>query len=305
MRLLCAQPIEGTNTMNQLSLTNLCKSTLIAAGIISVAACSSIAAESTAISNKEKAVALITSIETGAPEPIAYINPDQYTQHNLAVGDGLEGFGAVMQMLPKGSAKASVQRAIQDDDYVVLHTEYNFFGPKSGFDVFRFEQGQIVEHWDNLQALAPANASGRTQFDGPTKITDINKTAENKAMVTDFVNTILINGDMAQIGKFIGPEDSDYLQHNPGVADGLSGLGQALKSLAEQGMPMVYTTNHKVLGEGNFVLSISEGEFLKKPVAFYDLFRVENGMIVEHWDTIEEIPAQKEWKNNNGKFGFK
>jgi predicted SnoaL-like aldol condensation-catalyzing enzyme len=43
------------------------------------------------------------------------------------------------------------------------------------------------------------------------------------------------------------------------------------------------------LGEGDFVLSVSEGQFLGENVAFYDLFRVEDGKIVEHWDTIEEI----------------
>ncbi|WED24995.1 hypothetical protein L3Q72_21200 [Vibrio sp. JC009] len=273
---------------------------------MALAACSSTMTEQTeTVSNKDKGVALISSIETGAHEPIAYINPNKYIQHNLAVADGLAGFGAVMQMLPEGSAKADVKRAFQDGDYVVTHTQYDFFGPKAGFDVFRFEDGQIVEHWDNLQEIAPANPSGRTQFDGATEIKDLDKTEANKAVVADFVSSILMKGEMARIGEFIGPADSDYIQHNTAVADGLSGLGVALKALAEQGMPMVYTVNHKILGEGNFVLSISEGQFLNKHVSFYDLFRVENGMIVEHWDTIEEIPAEKDWKNTNGKFGFK
>ncbi len=67
---------------------------------------------------------------------------------------------------------------------------------------------------------------------------------------------------------------------------------------------MNYNKNHKILGEGNFVLSISEGEFLEKHVAFYDLFRIEHGKIVEHWDTIEEIPTKENHKNKNGKFNF-
>jgi predicted SnoaL-like aldol condensation-catalyzing enzyme len=57
-----------------------------------------------------------------------------------------------------------------------------------------------------------------------------------------------------------------------------------------------------ILGEGNFVLAVSEGQFLGKHVAFYDLFQIENGKIAEHWDTIEEIPPKENWKNNNGKF---
>ncbi len=291
--------------MNKLSLSNVFSNSLIAAGIMGLAACSSVASETETVSNKDKAIQLISAIETGDPAPIAYINPEQYIQHNLAIGDGLAGFAEVMQMLPAGSAKADVKRAFQDGEYVVLHTEYDFFGSKAGFDVFRFEQGKIVEHWDNLADVAPANSSGRTQFDGMTDVTDLDKTEANKAMVTDFVDSILIKGEMAKIGQFIGPEDQDYLQHNSGVADGLSGLGEAIKALTEAGLPMVYAENHKILGQGNFVLSISEGKFLNKHVAFYDLFRVEKDMIVEHWDTIEEIPVKAEWKNTNGKFGFK
>lgn len=284
-------------------MKNTIKSTILATSILSLAA-SANADTPEPLTNKEKAIAVISSIETGNSEAVNYINPNKYIQHNLAVADGLEGFGSVLQQLPKGSAKANVIRALQDGDYVVMHTEYNFFGPKSGFDIFRFEEGRIVEHWDNLQEIAPKNSSGHTQFDGDTTITDLDKTEENKTIVSDFVNTILMKGEMAKINQFIGNEDSDYIQHNPAIADGLSGLGVALNELAKANMPMTYSQNHRILGEGNFVLSISEGTFMNKHVAFYDLFRLDNGKIVEHWDTVEPIPEKSEWKNNNGKFGF-
>lgn len=105
------------------------------------------------LSNKEKSVALLSSIETGDQIPVSYINPDKYIQHNLAVGDGLAGFAEVMKQLPNGSAKVKVVRAFQDGNYFFTHTEYDFFGPKVGFDIFKFENGLIVEHWDNLQDL--------------------------------------------------------------------------------------------------------------------------------------------------------
>lgn len=182
------------------------------------------------MSNKEKAIAVISSIETGDQNAIGYINPGKYIQHNLSVADGLAGFGEVLSALPEGSAKANVVRAAQDGDYVFLHTEYDFFGPKVGFDIFRFEDGLIVEHWDNLQPIAEPNPSGRTQLDGPTEITQTDMTVENKALVADFVDTILIKGDMSKIGMFIDPKPEDYLQHNSMVADGLDGLGAALKA---------------------------------------------------------------------------
>ncbi|MEM6327449.1 MAG: nuclear transport factor 2 family protein [Bacteroidota bacterium] len=250
---------------------------------------------------KERAVALLESLQTGDPAPIAYINPETYIQHNLAVGDGLAGFGAVMQNAPEGGFKARVVRAFEDGDYVVTHTEYDFFGPKVGFDVFRFEDGLIVEHWDNLADITPPNPSGRTQLDGPTEVTDLDQTEANKALVRSFVETVLIGGDTSDLTAFINPEH--YHQHNSAVADGLDGLGAALQYFAENGLVMEYDQVHKILGEGNFVLAMSEGRFgAGDHVAYYDLFRLEDGRIVEHWDVIQTIPPQSEWANTNGKF---
>ena len=253
------------------------------------------------LSNKEKAIAVIESLETGAQEPVGYINPTKYIQHNLAVGDGLEGFGAVLANAPEGGFKAKVVRAFQDGDHVVLHTEYDFFGPKVGFDIFRFEDGKIVEHWDNLAEITPPNPSGRTQLDGVSEVTDTDKTEANKALAKGFITDILLNGQMDKVTDYVNAEK--YLQHNSAVADGLDGLGEALKYFAENGLVMEYAQLHKVIGEGNFVLTVSEGKFGKGDhVAYYDLFRMEDGKIVEHWDVIETIPPQSEWKNANGKF---
>ncbi len=250
---------------------------------------------------KQQVTSLLKSIETGDQKPVAYINSNKYIQHNLAVGDGLAGFGAVLQALPKNSAKVNTVRIFQDGDYVIAHTDYNFFGPKVGFDIFRFENGLIVEHWDNLQEKPAApNPSGNTMLDGSSQITDLNKTEENKSLVRAFVDDILVNGRMEKLAAYF--DDDNYIQHNPNIANGLSGLGVALKNMAEQGITMKYDRIHQVLGEGNLVLVVSEGSFAGRQTSFYDLFRVEKDKIAEHWDTIEHIPPQAEWKNGNGKF---
>ncbi|MGB0205620.1 MAG: nuclear transport factor 2 family protein [Neptuniibacter sp.] len=253
------------------------------------------------MSKKQQVTALLKSIETGDSAPVAFINPTKYIQHNLAVADGLAGFGAVLQALPEGSAKVDTVRAFEDGDYVFTHTEYNFFGPKIGFDIFRYENGQIVEHWDNLQVTPESpNPSGRSMIDGNTELLDLDKTVENKQLVKRFVTEVLVNGELDKLTAYF--DGDNYIQHNPNIADGLSGLGAALEDMAKQGVTMKYDTVHKVLGEGNFVLVVSEGSFANQPTSFYDLFRVANGKIAEHWDTIETIPAQSEWENTNGKF---
>ena len=255
------------------------------------------------MSTKKQQVAdLLKAIETGASAPVAVINPNKYIQHNLGAEDGLAGFGKLLQQLPEGSAKVNTVRVFEDGNYVFAHTEYNFFGPKIGFDIFRFEENKIVEHWDNLQTTAGPNPSGRTMIDGSTQVNDLNKTQANKTLVKNFVDDILVNGRMEKLtGYFNGDH---YIQHNPQIPDQLSGLGKALGEMAKAGITLKYDKIHKVLGEGNFVLVVSEGYLGDKHSTFYDLFRVENSKIVEHWDTIEEIPREDEWKNKNGKFGF-
>lgn len=195
------------------------------------------------MNKKDQVIALLKSIETGEAGPAAVINPSQYTQHNLGVADGLAGFGAVLQQLPPNSAKVNTVRVFEDGDYVFTHSDYDFFGPKIGFDVFRFEQGQIVEHWDNLQETpATANPSGHTMIDGPTQATDLTQTEWNKALVESFVDDILVNGRMEKLAGYYNGDH--YIQHNPQIGDGLSGLGQALEAMAAQGITMKYDKIH-------------------------------------------------------------
>lgn len=261
-----------------------------------------------------KAYELVRSLETGEAKPVSYINESNYVQHNLAIADGLAGFGAALGDLAAYNAangettKANVKRVFEYGDYVFLHTEYNFFGPRAGFDIFRFENGLIVEHWDNLTGIVEVTANGNTQFDGALEITDVDRTEENISIVKELIDIVFIGGNSEAISNYIGDGVGDYIQHNPLVDNDLSGLFTALQAFAEAGTPMTYTKRHIVLGEGNFVLAVSGGNFdgsNETTHSYYDLFRIEKGMIAEHWDTIQVIPAESDWKNNNGKFGFK
>jgi predicted SnoaL-like aldol condensation-catalyzing enzyme len=275
-----------------------------AVGAVAFVACAAIPAfageESTTTEQKQQATELLKSIETDDPKPLAFINPDKYIQHNLAVSDGLPGVEALLQSLPKGSAKVNTVRVFQDGDFVFTHTDYNFFGPKIGFDIFRFENGKIVEHWDNLQEKAGRpSPSGHTMIDGPTVASDLDKTGANKALMQSYMDDLLHGRRQKFAGYFDG---NHYIQHNPWVADNLTGLFAALQALAKEGKAVKYQRVEKVLGEGNFVLVASEGTFGDRPTAYYDLYRIQNGKIAEHWDTLQAIPPRGDWKNPNGKF---
>ena len=51
-----------------------------------------------------------------------------------------------------------------------------------------------------------------------------------------------------------------------------------------------------------YVLAVSEGTYGGAPTSYYDLWRVEDGKIAEHWDVMETIADQSTWQNDNGKF---
>ncbi|KAB1160764.1 hypothetical protein F7018_02500 [Tenacibaculum aiptasiae] len=226
-----------------------------------------------------------------------------YIQHNPHVPTGIEPVLGFLPVLKEGKTTYTTHRILQDGDFIVFHNSYHNAEPFGGkevvaFDVWRMENGKVAEHWDNITVKVDNTASGRSQVDGETAITDIDKTKANKEIVTNFVNDVLFGKAPQKITEYVSSEE--YLQHNPMVKDGLTGLNEAIEYLTSQNNMFKYQKLHKVLGEGNFILTMSEGEWNGKPQAFYDLFRLKNGKIVEHWDVIQEIPS--EMAHKNGKF---
>ncbi|MFG3340767.1 nuclear transport factor 2 family protein [Glycomyces sp. NPDC048151] len=221
-----------------------------------------------------------------------------YKQHSALAPDGQEGIRGLVQGLPEGFSYEGV-RVIADGDLVALHGIYHGFGPDPlvAFDLFRVEDGKLAEHWDALVPVVKDTASGRSQTDGPTQVTDLDKTEANRALVTEFAEKVLKGADYSVLTDYISTEQYD--QHNPEAADGLDGFGAAAAAWGEQGKNLAYRTIHKVVAEGDFVLLQAEGEF-GEPVAFWDLFRVSGGKIVEHWDVVLPIPA--ELPHGNGLF---
>ena len=257
------------------------------------------------LTRAEKALALINTFASGDTAAARELLSEGYIQHNLAYGTGRDAFIGSVEYLASAPVKTTVNniRAFEDGDKVFLQTIYNFAGAgeQVTFDIFRFDaQGKISEHWDNLAALAEPNSSGHTQTDGTMAVTDLDKTEANRKLVQGFLYDVMQGNNLEKAPDYF--DGDTYIQHNTGIADGVSGLNTALAALAEQGIAMVYDEVHQVLAQGNFVLAVSEGTFGGAPTAYYDLWRMEDGKIAEHWDVMETIAERSTWANENGKF---
>jgi predicted SnoaL-like aldol condensation-catalyzing enzyme len=243
---------------------------------------------------------LLKGIETGDADAVSVISETQYIQHNPQTHTGREGLAALFARLSKTSPRVNIVRAFADGDFVFGHTEYDFASRRVGFEVFRFEGDLAVEHWDNIQPRQGPTASGHSMVDGPTEAIDFDSTEANRALVRTFVERVRIAGEINTLDAFVCAER--YTEHSPYGADGFASLQLHLGSTASGTEGLIYRRLHRVVAQGNFVLTVSEGSRAGVHTAFYDLYRAEAGRIVEHWDTVEAIAPPEEWKNDNGKF---
>ena len=242
---------------------------------------------------------LLKGIETGDPESVAVVDQTRYIQHNPQTHEGSEGLAALFARLSKTNPRVNIVRIFSDGDYVFGHTEYDFATRRIGFEVFRFEGDRAVEHWDNIQPRRGPNPSGRTMVDGPIEATDLEHTEANRSRVRAFIEQVCIAGRLDQLDAYVAP---GLVQHAPDLVDGVDALRSSLAAVADGRSVIEYSQLHRVLADGSFVLSVSEGYAAGVHTAFYDLHRLSNGLIVEHWNTVEAVPPQAVWKNNNGKF---
>ena len=229
---------------------------------------------------------------------------ESLVQHDPNLADGLAGmksFAAEVASSP--TADITIYRTLVDEDFVLLHSRYDGVGRYSAsaiaFDLFRFEDGKIVEHWGAQEPEAPPNLSGRTQVDGPTEVLDREKTEANRTLVRSYRETVMVSLRFDRIEEFI--EGAHYAQHASKIGDGIARLRDRIASVAKEG-GQLFLTPRRFVAEGNFVLVLTEGDLPSGPTALYDLFRVENGKIVEHWDVLTPIPPRDQWKNSNGPF---
>ena len=224
-----------------------------------------------------------------------YLDSDRFLQHNPRAADGVEGLKQFIARFPREQLHIDVVRTLEDGAYVVSQARGQRSGLNIFFDIFRFENGLVVEHWAFATSDAPANESGHTQTDGPTKARNLEDTNRNKALVRDYYETIHVSGQHDKIPQYFAGDRC--IRHEPGVRDGVAAFRRDLERLVQN---RSIDTIELVLGQGDFVFIAARGTVSGRPCVYVDLYRVEDGKIAERWGFSEEAPPQDETKNNNG-----
>jgi predicted SnoaL-like aldol condensation-catalyzing enzyme len=228
---------------------------------------------------------------------------EPFVQHDPNVADGLSGMKAyVSELAESPAADITIYRTLVDGERVLLHSTYqglkNAPAPLIAFDLFRFKHGKIVEHWGGQQPQASIrNPSGHAQIDGPTVVEDREKTEANRALVMRYRDVITTQQHYDRIGEFLA---DNYIQHAAGVGDGIERLKARFAAVVKPGAsPTLVPRSY--LADGNFVLSLVEAR-TDPPTANFDLFRIADAKIVEHWEALSPIPPRDQWTNANGPF---
>ncbi|KAJ3120056.1 hypothetical protein HK098_004900 [Nowakowskiella sp. JEL0407] len=233
---------------------------------------------SDAVNKKTKQVAYDALTTVFAKKNISQIDnywSDPYLQHNPIAASGVDAFKTTLvPFIVSDSFSFDVIRIFSDCDLAIIQGNYSF---GVVFDMLRVKNGKLVEHWDsNIGFASPA--------DGPKQLLNAPKpptatTVGNKVLVEKvFFEYGLLKNDTL-VPKAIASKVN--IHRTPTQKNFVNFL---------QTEQIEYKKVRHVIADGYFVFTLSEATVASKPFAIYDLFRLSNGKIVEHWDSRRAVP---------------
>ncbi|QIE43373.1 hypothetical protein G5B39_15170 (plasmid) [Rhodobacteraceae bacterium SC52] len=224
----------------------------------------------------------------------------RYTQHSTGVGDGAEGFLAFFEpFLARNPVREiEIVRSFEDGPWVFCSAYQSLDDGAAQWvtmDMFFTDaNGLILEHWDTIAAYQPDTRSGEDMVGGCAVVDVSADTEANKTIVREFTKQVRQGGAVDRIGDFVA---EGLVQHAPTIPAGRDGLAQWTRSVEAGEYEMLF----HLIGQGDFVVTYGKRHAQGKDIAVFDLYRVADEKIVEHWMTEEEIGPRESW-GNSGKF---
>ena len=121
---------------------------------------------------------------------------------------------------------------------------------------------------------------------------------QNRALVLEAFNTLFNKRDYAAAERFWSP---DYIQHSAHIAAGRDGLFNLIKSLP----PTLRYENHVIVADGDSVITHGRFSGIGLPANWIaaDIITMKDGVLVEHWDVIQDEATKEQSKSGNPMFG--
>lgn len=235
-----------------------------------------------------------------AREAVTKYTGHRYTQHSTGVGDGAEGFLEFFEPFVERNPKRDIEivRIFEDGRWVFCNAYQSLNDGQAQWvtmDMFYTDaEGLILEHWDTIAPFVVDTASGEDMVRGAVEADDAANTDASKDLVLEYTKQVLQEGNHEKLAAFLAPH---LIQRAPSIAAGHAGLKAWLSSEDAGSYEMMF----QLLGRGDLVVTYGKRHTRGKDIAVFDLYRVADGLIVEHWMNEEEIGPRENW-GNSGKF---
>ncbi|MEM9899032.1 MAG: nuclear transport factor 2 family protein, partial [Pseudomonadota bacterium] len=235
-----------------------------------------------------------------AREAVYAYTGHRYTQHSTGVGDGAEGFLTFFEPFVERNPKRDIEivRIFEDGPWVFCSAYQSLNDGAAQWvtmDMFYTDaDGLILEHWDTIAAYEEKTVAGEDMVGGAKEVDLSAPTEANKALVLEYTKQVRQEAGVEKISQFVA---EDLVEHSPPIAAGRDGLAAWLGSEDAGSYEMLF----QHLGQGDFVVTYGKRNVRGKDVAVFDLYRVADDKIVEHWMNEEEVSPRENW-GNSGKF---
>ncbi|HTR35151.1 MAG TPA: nuclear transport factor 2 family protein [Bryobacteraceae bacterium] len=246
---------------------------------------------------------------------------DDYIQHNPNVNTGREGFVAFFSKLPKPNVANPNELASQPvvkgakGDFVWLIWETEQKDPRdpsktyhsNSFDVLRIQNGKVQEHWDSAMKFPGSGEVHTGESPKPPMEWNTGKVSKQeehaKALGTEELKDMLQYGHLELADKTMDP---GYIQHNPNVPQGREGFKQFMSRIPGRGAGQAKEIKPEwpnppalTLVDGPYCLFMWDRKAKDPDDAsreyvwnHFDVVRVQNGFIKEHWDEARINPPR-------------
>jgi predicted SnoaL-like aldol condensation-catalyzing enzyme len=221
-----------------------------------------------------------------------------YTNHNPQGVDGRDGLKRFITFFRSTfpDLQKITHRVLAEGDLVLLHSE-SLTAPDATanvvVDIYRVEDGKVVEHWDVIQAVPKETVGGHDLFSTISTPVDNEPdptapTAEARRIIEAVFHALAIEKDPTVFERYA--VDPLY-EHNPQHADGVA-AGVELFTGLFSAHPEVSIDVKRIIAEGDYVavhhhLKLNPDD---RGFSCIEFFRVRDGKIVEHWDAVQPVP---------------